>query len=80
MNEFPPHDDVRCTGPAVSWARLFARVTSPSSQSSAEPLNCPYSVFLAEGFSLSFFLHSTTQPAPFTTRVIPAVLPAKGLR
>jgi hypothetical protein len=37
----------------------------------------PRSVFLAEVLSLHFF---STQPAPFTNGVIPAVLPVKGLR
>jgi hypothetical protein len=40
-------------------------------------LQLPRSVFLAEVLSLHFF---STQPAPFTNGVIPAVLPVKGLR
>jgi hypothetical protein len=36
------------------------------------------SVFLAEDVFLSIFF--PTQPAPFKTGVIPAVLPVKGLR
>jgi len=38
----------------------------------------PNSVFLAEDIFLSIFF--PTQPAPFKTGVIPAVLPVKGLR
>ena len=47
-----------------------------------ESIHCPEvfsnSVFLAEDVFL--FIFFPTQPAPFKTGVIPAVLPVKGLR
>jgi hypothetical protein len=51
-------------------------------QSGTDSIHCPKffsnSVFLAEDVFLSIFF--PTQPAPFKTGVIPAVLPVKGLR
>jgi hypothetical protein len=59
-----------------SWDHARPRILDTNS------IHCPdlFSnlVFLAEDVLLSIF--SPTQPAPFKTGVIPAVLPVKGLR